>query len=194
MPLIALYDASVLYPAPLRDLLIRMAQSGAVRARWSEAILDECFAAILARRPDLDASALARTRQLMNAAVADCLVLGYEPLMSGLSLPDPDDHHVLAAAIAAKAEVIVTQNLRDFPSTALSAWDIEAVDADHFVLGLLDSAPGTLLRVLDEQRLSLRRPPTRTELLSTLAAQGTADAIRRIGERFPKWVRGAEGQ
>ena len=78
MAFTVVYDACVLYPAPLRDLLVRIANTGLVRARWTEQILNECFDSILAQRPDLDPNALARTRQLMTAAVPDCLVNGYE--------------------------------------------------------------------------------------------------------------------
>ncbi len=99
MAFIVLYDACVLYPAPLRDLLVRIAKTGIVRARWTDAILDECFRSILEQRPDLKPKALERTRELMKQAVPDCLVTGFETLVEGLSLPDRDDRHVLAAAI-----------------------------------------------------------------------------------------------
>jgi predicted nucleic acid-binding protein len=112
---VVLYDANVLYPSTLRDLLIRIAQSGLVQAKWSDRILDEVFDNLKANRPDLDPARLDRTRQLMNRSVRDVLVIGYEPIQAGLNLPDPDDHHVLAAAIKAKAQVIVTRNLKDFP-------------------------------------------------------------------------------
>jgi predicted nucleic acid-binding protein len=121
---IVLYDSCVLYPAPLRDLLIRIAAAGVVQARWSEAILEECFRSILNERPDLKPTALARTRELMKEAVRDCMVTGYEGLLGGLKLPDPDDRHVLAAAIRAGAQVIVTLNLKDFPPSALKPYDI----------------------------------------------------------------------
>ena len=112
MAFVVLYDACVLYPAPLRDLLVRIANTGIVRARWSEAILDECFRSILEQRPDLKPDALKRTRELMKQAVPDCLVTGFEALVEGLALPDPDDRHVLAAAIQARAQAIITFNLR----------------------------------------------------------------------------------
>lgn len=110
MAFVVVYDAAVLYPAALRDLLIRVARTGLVRAHWTDAILDECFRSILANRADLRAGTLKRTRDLMIAAVPDCLITGYEPLISGLTLPDPDDRHVLAAAIRAGAQLIVTWN------------------------------------------------------------------------------------
>jgi hypothetical protein len=105
MGFIVVYDACVLYPAPLRDLLVRLANTGVVRARWSDAILDECFRNILEQRPDLKPEALVRTRELMKRAVPDCMVTGFDTLVDGLVLPDPDDRHVLAAAIRAGAQV-----------------------------------------------------------------------------------------
>ena len=80
MAFVVIYDACVLYPAPLRDLLIRLAKSGIVRARWSSQILDECFRSILEQRPDLKPEALSRTRALMAEAVADCMVSGHEKI------------------------------------------------------------------------------------------------------------------
>jgi len=74
MAFTVVYDACVLYPAPRRDLLLRVAMTGVVRARWSDAILDECFRSILEQRPDLEKSALHRTRGLMTQAIPDCLI------------------------------------------------------------------------------------------------------------------------
>ena len=121
-----IYDACVLYPAPLRDLLIRIARSGIVRARWSDQILDEMVTAILRNRPDLKAGDLDRTRRLMTSAVEDSIVARYEPLIPAIDLPDPKDCHVVAAAIRASAQAIVTFNLRDFPDHDLERWNIEA--------------------------------------------------------------------
>src|SRR4051794_15217378 len=106
MPFVVVYDACILYPAPLRDLLIRIARTGIVRARWSAKILDECFSNILEQRPDLSVGQLARTRELMVRAVPDCMVEGFDDLIGGLTLPDPDDRHVLAAAIRSGAQTI----------------------------------------------------------------------------------------
>lgn len=102
MAFVVLYDACVLHPAPVRDLLIRLGRTGLVRARWSEPILDECFRSILERRPDLRPEALARSRELMTQAIPDCMVTGFEQLIGGLALPDANDRHVLAAAIKAR--------------------------------------------------------------------------------------------
>lgn len=145
MAFVVIYDACVLYPAPLRDLLLRIATIGIVRARWSDTILDECFRNILKNRPDLQPGALDRTRALMKQAVPDCLVSGFEPLIPSLTLPDADDRHVLAAAIRAGAQAIITFNLSDFPAEELDKFGVEAKHPDDFVLDTLDLAPGAVI-------------------------------------------------
>lgn len=97
MPLVAILDACVLHSARLRDLLIRLDLTGMVRARWSERIMEECFASILSRRSDLAPDALDRTRELMKAAIPDWEITGFEDLIEDLELPDPGDRHVRAA-------------------------------------------------------------------------------------------------
>jgi len=171
MAFTALYDADVLHPPGLRDLLLRLAQTGLFRARWSEQILDEMVRSVLERRPDLNPERLARTRTLMCEAVADCLVTGYEPLIDGLQLPDPDDRHVLAAAIRCSAQVIVTSNLADFPADALEPFNIEAQGPDQFVLDVVNLAPARVAAVIQQQSAALRNPPrTVDELLDDLSA------------------------
>lgn len=144
MAFVALYDANVLYPSTLRDILIRVAQAGLVQAKWTERILDELFRSLQANRPDLDPEKLHRTRKLMNRAVRDCLVTRYEPLVPAVDLPDPDDRHVLAAAIRAKAQVIVTANLKDFPHENLAPWDIQATHPDAFLEAQVDLDPSVV--------------------------------------------------
>ncbi|MBT2520918.1 PIN domain-containing protein [Arthrobacter sp. ISL-28] len=130
-----IYDANVLYPSMLRDLLIRVAQAGLVQARWTETILDETFRNLKNNRPDLDPAKLDRTRTLMCAAVADCLVTGYEPLEQVFAnLPDPGDAHVMAAALKVHAQVIVTNNLKHFPEETLTPWGMEAKHPDDFLM------------------------------------------------------------
>lgn len=118
MSAVVIYDACVLYPSTLRDVLMEIAQIGLVQAKWSDQILDETFRNLKEDRPDLDPAKLDRTRALMARAVRDCLVKGHEPLVDVMDLPDPDDRHVLAAAVRAKAQAIVTFNLKDFPAEA----------------------------------------------------------------------------
>ncbi|MCA9590828.1 MAG: PIN domain-containing protein [Myxococcales bacterium] len=183
MAFVVIYDACVLYPAPLRDLLIRVARTGVVRARWSAMILDECFANILEQRPDLSAAQLSRTRELMVRAVPDCMVEGFEDLIAGLSLPDADDRHVLAAAIRASAQTIVTFNLKDFPAEPLTPYEIEAQHPDDFLFDLLDLAPGAVLSAVNAQLAGLKNPPqTMSQLLDTLRSQGLAQSVARLRE------------
>lgn len=119
-PFTAVYDACVLYPAPLRDFLMWLGLSGRFRARWSQTIHEEWKRNLLINRPDLTRAQVDRTSDLMDRAIPDGLVEGYESLAAGLTLPDPDDRHVLAAAIRCGASVIVTFNQRDFPNELLA--------------------------------------------------------------------------
>lgn len=116
---VALLDANVLYPARLRDLLVRLAIAGQYHACWTDQILDECFENLIADRPDLLVDHLLRTRHLLGIAVPDAVVANYDHLIDRLDLPDRDDRHVLAAAIAAGADNLVTANLGDFPARAM---------------------------------------------------------------------------
>ena len=83
----AIYDACVLHPAPLRDLLLRVALTDLFRARWTEEIHAEWVRSVLDRRPDLKPEQLRRTRELMDRSVPDCLVTGHEGLVESLKLP-----------------------------------------------------------------------------------------------------------
>jgi len=175
------YDACVLYPAALRDLLLRLALARLCRARWTEEILDEVFANLKSARPDLDSKRLAVTRRRMCEAVPESLVEGYQRLLPPLDLPDPGDRHVLAAAIRCKGQAIVTDNVRHFPAAALSPHGIEALTADQFVLRLMDLAPDAVVEVVRKQAAALRSPPCTVEaLLSRLVRQG----LKRSGARL----------
>jgi predicted nucleic acid-binding protein len=174
MARIVLYDACVLYSAPVRDLLLRLALQDRFQARWSELIHEEWIRSVLAHRPDLSLESLVRCRQLMDehvpdCLVTDCLVTGHEPIIADLDLPDPDDRHVLAAAIHSGASWIVTFNLADFPSTALEPYGIEAIHPDLFILDLLEEDFRAVLNAVREQREGLKQPSkTPDEHLATL--------------------------
>ncbi|WP_211214075.1 PIN domain-containing protein [Salisaeta longa] len=101
---VVLYDANVLYPAQLRDLLMRLAIADLVRAHWSDAIHEEWMRSLLANRRDLTRAQLERTRDLMEAALPGASVDRYQQNIPKVTLPDPDDRHVLAAAVHAGAE------------------------------------------------------------------------------------------
>lgn len=189
--LIAIYDSCVLYPAPLRDLLVRLARAGLFRARWTDTIHDEWIRNVLENRPDLSAAQLERTRQLMNAAVRDCLVVGYEGRIDSLTLPDPDDRHVLAAALEAQAQVIVTYNLRDFPAGALQPHGIEAQHPDEFILRVIALDPLVVRDTVETHQQALKNPPkTPAEYLATLSNQGLPRTVTALSQICFKSERG----
>lgn len=149
----------MLYPAPLRDLLMRLAVCDLFRARWTTRIHDEWMRSLLAKRPDLTSEQLERTRDLMDASVPDCLVTGYEGLEEHLTLPDPDDRHVVAAAILCKAGTIVTFNLKDFPAAVLEPLGITAQHPDEFIEHAFGISPSAVIRAVHDHRASLKHPP-----------------------------------
>ena len=116
-----IYDACIHYPDPRRDLLMRIALTDLYRARCSNQIHEEWITAVQRNRSGLSRAQLELTRKLMNAHVRDALVDSYQSLIPALELPDPDDRHVLAAAIKSGADLIVTFNLDDFPDQALAS-------------------------------------------------------------------------
>ncbi len=181
--LIAVYDACVLYSAPLRDLLMRLAVTDLFRAKWSADIHEEWMRNVLKDRPDLKREQIERTRELMDSHVLDCLVTGYEGLIEGLHLPDKNDRHVLAAAIRSGAQVIVTFNLSDFPSKALKPHGIEAQHPDEFLLDLIDLAPQVVIGAAKAHRASLKKPPkTVREYLETLDRQQLPGTVAFLGK------------
>src|ERR1700693_4481069 len=118
----AFLDANVLYPVSLRNLLMRLTLAKLFQALWSSDVHEEWIRAVLRDRPDLSAAQLHSVRAAMDEQAADSLVTGYEFLIPSITLPDPDDRHVLAAAIVAGADVIVTRNLKDFPPESLARY------------------------------------------------------------------------
>lgn len=175
------YDANVLYPATLRDVLIRVAQEGLVQAKWTNQILDETFGSIEKQHADLDPAKLARTRELMSRAVRDCLVTGHEPLIESVTLPDPDDRHVLAAAIRARAQVIVTANGRDFPDAALRPWNVEAKTPDEFLLDQFYLSGPVLYGAVQRVADSWKNPPgTVSDVLDRLERTGLVETVAHL--------------
>jgi predicted nucleic acid-binding protein len=178
---IAVLDACVLYPAPLRDFLMHLTLVDLFRARWTEAIHAEWMRNVLAQRPDLRPDQLVRTKELMNTHARDALVEGYEPLIETLVLPDPDDRHVLAAAIHTEADLIVTFNLRDFPPSALAPHSITAIHPDEFLLTLFEVDAQRVQQAAERQRTRLKNPPkSREEYWQTLVANGLLQTVEQL--------------
>jgi predicted nucleic acid-binding protein len=118
-------DACVLYNAPIRDLLLQLATQGIFRARLTARIQDEWLRNLLKNRPDLKREQLERTCALMNKSILNCLVEDYDEITVGINLPDPDDAHVVAAAVKSQAQIIITNNLKDFPEKVLLKHELE---------------------------------------------------------------------
>jgi len=178
---VAVYDANVLYPAQLRDLLMRLAAGGLVRAHWTDRIQEEWMRSVAGDYEDITREDLEYTRSQMERALPDARVTGYDHLIGDLSLPDPDDNHVLAAALQAGAEYIVTFNLKDFPEGELGSHGVEAVHPDALATGLIGRATGEVFDVGARHRASLRKPPlSREEYLQVLQATGLEKTVARL--------------
>jgi predicted nucleic acid-binding protein len=169
----AVLDACVLYPAPLRDVLMTLAVEGAYRARWTVEIQDEWIRNLLEKRKDLDREKMLRTASLMSDAVEDAIIQNYEYVIPNLELPDPDDRHVLAAAIVGHADAIVTFNLKDFPDNVVSRHSIEILHPDDFLVAQYDLDQIGILSIIKACRMKLKNPPkSADDYIATLEQQG----------------------
>ncbi|MGW4636036.1 PIN domain-containing protein [Nocardia sp. NPDC004415] len=183
MAFIVVYDANVLYGNAVRDLFIRLARAKVVQAKWTDRILDEALGNLAAKRPDIAAEKIARLRRMIVTAVPDCRVEGYEPLIESVKLPDADDRHVLAAAVRAGAQVIVTSNLKDFPDEYLGAWNVLAKSPDDFLLDLIDLDDRVVWACVQEIAYSRRNPPeTADDVLDELERAGLVEAVAALRE------------
>lgn len=178
---VVLYDACVLYPAPLRDFLMHLALTDIYHAKWTNEIHEEWISNVIFNRADLSRKFLNVTRDKMNESVRDCLVDGYQYLIPDLALPDKNDRHVLAAAIHSGASIIVTYNLKDFPKEIIAKYDIEAYHPDEFINNLLDLSTEMVCLAAKRHRSSLRNPPkTVTEYLETLSRQLLKNTVNKL--------------
>jgi len=165
----AVLDANVIYPAPVRDLLLNLADLEIFSPKWSEIIHDEWIRNLLINRADLSKSKLMRTVKFMDAAFPNAGVYGFEEIMEDLELPDPDDRHVLATAIHANADAIITFNQKDFPKNYLKQFNIEIYTPDKFLTLLHQLSPEMVRQAFQNQLESLKNPPkTKEELIATL--------------------------
>jgi predicted nucleic acid-binding protein len=155
-----------------------MAVHELLRPKWTDRIHEEWMRNVLLNHKDLSKKDVQRIRQLMDAHAGDCLVGEYEHRMEGITLPDSNDVHVLAAAIEAEAEAIVTWNVTDFPSKVVGKYGIDVLTPDQFVAGLLGSQPVGVTLAMREHRLSLKNPTkTDEEYLATLGRQGLSSSL-----------------
>jgi len=177
------FDACVLYSAPLRGFLLNLATDKLLEPFWSEEIQNEWTRSLLKNRPDLERENLELTCRKMDLRFPNGLVRGYETLVHTLQLPDPNDRHVLAVAIHSQSSCIVTFNLSDFPTTVLESYKIEAMSPDDFVSRLIQQSPQLVLRATWKHRSDLTRPPkTARDYLATLAKQKLPKTVAFLRE------------
>lgn len=179
----ALLDTCVLFPQYLTDTLLTQASAGTFRPLWSRGILDELGRA-LSRETEMTEEQVSHRLDRMRSAFPDAEVTGYEHLIDGMTC-DEKDRHVLAAAVRANAEVLVTANLKDFPESSVKSFDLTVVSPDDFLLDQLDLYPARVLGCLEEQvegYVAIHGPSTVSELAIALDRAGApkfADEVRR---------------
>lgn len=175
-------DACVLYPFSLRDVLLRLAELNLYRPKWTDKINQE-WVTNLGKEEGIDQESLERTVRLMNNAFPEALVTGYQKLIQAVELPDPDDRHVLAAAIRVNADLIVTNNIKDFPEEELDKYDIEAQKADTFVHNLIDLDKQKCCEALRNLLNDLTDPPlSQKELLKRFRKVGLKKSSKLFEE------------
>ena len=181
--MVVVYDACVLYPAPVRDLLMEIAISDLVRAKWTDRIHQEWMSSLVKDRPDIE-ERIQQTRRLMDAAIPDALVRHYESLIDGITLPDPGDRHVLAAAIKCGAQIIVTANLKDFPQEYLAPYGMEALHPDEFIEHQFGLNQGAVIACAKRIRARLKNPEKSAdeylEILASSRLPVTANLLREF--------------
>ena len=165
-------DANVFYSIVTTDLILSLGVAELIRPRWTAQIHEEWMRNLRENRPDLDPAKIERRRQRMDAAIDDCLIAGYEALIPQLHLPDPDDRHVLAAAIHGGASGILTYNRRHFPRRVVAPYKISVQHPDDLLLPLVQQCSTEVRETLEEMRARTTRPPlSQAQLLEKLANQ-----------------------
>ena len=179
--LIVVLDACVLYPAPIRDILLSFAAEDLFEPRWSDIIQDEWSRNLLKNRKDLKKEQLSQTTLAMNLAFPNSNVENFEDLIISIDLPDKDDRHVLACAIKCNADFIVTFNIKDFPEEVLSKYKIGQQNPDELISNLIDINPKLSCKAFKKMVKRLKNPiKTDNEVLRTLSNCGLKESIEKL--------------
>jgi predicted nucleic acid-binding protein len=149
-------DTNVIYPVIIRDILFWFAYYDLYTPKWSQHIFDE-WVDVMKRKNIPDHEIIKRTKAA-NLAFPDALVTNYEGLINTLTLKDKKDRHVLAAAIKTNANVIVTNNLKDFPKDYLATFGLSAKSADDFLTDIIDLNIDTAVEAFKEMVLHRTNP------------------------------------
>jgi hypothetical protein len=180
-PSIAVFDACILYPFHLRNIVVQAAVDRLVEARWTDAIHQEWIRNLTTDTPTIPVERLQITRRLMNDALPTAMVTGYEMYIPEITLPDPDDRHVAAAAIAAEASLILTWKLRDFPANELKRFGLQTMNPDAFLSGLFDEASGLVISSLANARRNLSKTRVgASDFVTILNRQNLVQLAKRV--------------
>jgi predicted nucleic acid-binding protein len=150
-------DTNVIYPIDVRDLLLWFAFYELYTPKWSNQIFDEWIQ--LMKSKGVDQKEINQRVRSVNLAFPDAMVLNYESLIDGLTLPDEKDCHVLAAAIKTNANLIVTNNLKHFPTDYLAMFGLSARNADDFLTDTIDLNPEKAVEAFRKLVSIKKNPP-----------------------------------
>lgn len=150
-------DTNVIYPLWTRDLLLWFANYDLYTPQWSENICCEWISVMIKKGVDIDEAN--KRASIINEAFPDALVENYSSLIEHLSLPDEGDRHVLAAAIKTNANLIITNNLKDFPEKYLASYGLRAKTPDDFLTDIIDLNPDIALEAFKSLVLNKKKPP-----------------------------------
>lgn len=179
--LTVILDANVLYPAPLRDYLLHLANLELYSPKWTKQIQEEWIKNLLLKRTDLKRENLIKTQEAMDSAFPDSNIYNYEEIINSLSLPDPNDRHILAAAIKINADIIVTFNLKDFPSGYIIHYGMKVQHPDEFITNLIKMDKPKSLQALKNQTKNLKNPPKSiNEVLQILENCGLKKSVSNL--------------
>ena len=176
---IVVFDACVLFSADLRDLLVQLAMTDLFHAKWTDEIHEEWIRNLTA----VPTERLQVTRRLMEEVLPMAMVNGYEEHIPTVTLPDPNDRHVVAAAIAAKASLILTWNLRHFPPSELKKFGLRRITPDEFLCDLYDKGPDLVIGSLANARRNLKKSQvSASDFIRILESQNLVQLAKSVSK------------
>jgi len=177
----AFLDTNVLHPAFLRAALLWFADERLLRPVWSKHVLEEWRRSLKRRHPDTDDAKLDRVQAILAEHFPDAEIHGYETFIDALTLPDPDDRHVLAAAIVGRCNGIITANLKHFPAEAVGTFGIEVVHPDEFIVNIIDLDEARAIAACRRHRQAMSvSAPTPDDYLACFERCGLIQAHQRL--------------
>lgn len=180
----ALMDANVLHPAFLRGAMLWFASERLFRPVWSADILVEWRRSLKRRHSDISEEKLDQLQAMMCDQFPDAIVEGYQLIASVLDLPDPDDRHVLAAAIVGKCQGIITANLKHFPADKVAPYQMEVIHPDDFIVNIIDIDRTKALTACRHHRAAMTvSKPSQEEYLERFKIAGLVQAHARLSEK-----------